>query len=294
MLQSTAGARIHAARHSGNAPVHQLSLRFEPGQLRVERQDPPWKVVRAFPQENGSLLTHLHNVSGGILAGDRLALRIEVAAGARAQVTTTGATRLYRHRPGSADSQQVIEIDVGEDALLEYLPDPIIPYAGSRHSQRTEIRLARGAALFWWEVLAPGRRASGEHFAFDHLRIATRIANAEREVLRENFALNPRLKPLAVAARMHGHGWLTSLNICQEGREAWFWRGLEDRLNETARERSQAGEAVWGASAFVSDGVAVRGLSSSALPIHAALTDFWRMARRAVTGSEGIPPRKLY
>lgn len=271
-----------------------MSLRFEPGQLRVIRQDPPWKVVRAFVQENGSLLAHLHNVSGGVLAGDSLALRIEVAAGARAQVTTTGATRLYRHRPGSADSQQVTGIDIGEGALLEYLPDPVIPYAGARHSQRTEVRLERGAVFLGWEVLAPGRHASGEQFAFDHLQIVTRIASAGRDILRENFALNPGLRPLSAAARMHGYGWLASFNVCQEGREPSFWRVLEERLSEVAAERSRSGEVLWGASALVSGGVAVRGLSSSALPIPAALFDFWREARRAVTGSEAILPRKLY
>jgi urease accessory protein UreH len=38
----------------------------------VARQDPPWKVMRTF----GSLV-HLINVSGGVLAGDRLALDVE-------------------------------------------------------------------------------------------------------------------------------------------------------------------------------------------------------------------------
>jgi urease accessory protein UreH len=137
-------------------------LRFEKGQMRVERQDPPWKVVRAFLQEGGTVLVHLHNVSGGVLAGDQLALGIEISAGASAQITTTGATRLYRHRAGSPDSRQCTDIAIGEGALLEYLPDPIIPYAGSRHRQRTVIRLAAGAALFWWEVLTPGRQAGGE------------------------------------------------------------------------------------------------------------------------------------
>lgn len=250
--------------------------------------------MRAFPQPNGSLLVHLHNVSGGILAGDRLALRIEVAAGARAQVTTTGATRLYRHRPGAVDSQQSTEIAIGEEAVLEYLPDPIIPYAGARHSQRTEIRLAGGAALVWWEILAPGRHASGEQFAYESLRIAARIASGEREVLREIFELDPLRKPLTAAVRMRQHGWLASFNVCQHGRDKAFWRALEERLKAIAGERSRAGESQWGASAFVSDGVAVRGLSASALPIHGALLDFWRVARRAVTGVDGVPPRKLY
>ena len=36
--------------------------------------------IRAFPQANGGALVHLHNVSGGVLAGDRLLLQIAVGA----------------------------------------------------------------------------------------------------------------------------------------------------------------------------------------------------------------------
>ena len=169
MLQSVSRVGVDAPRLNRDAPVHQLSLRFERNRLRVACQDPPWKVVRAFEQPGGGLLVHLNNVSGGILAGDRLRLDVEVDPGEMAQITTTGATRLYRHRPGAADSEQHTVISVGEGALIEYLPDAVIPYAGSRHSQRTEFRLASGASLFWWEVLAPGRQAAGERFVFERL-----------------------------------------------------------------------------------------------------------------------------
>jgi urease accessory protein len=262
--------------------------------MRVERQDPPWKVVRAFLQEGGTVLVHLHNVSGGVLAGDQLALGIEIAAGASAQITTTGATRLYRHRAGSPDSQQCTDIVIGEGALLEYLPDPIIPYAGSRHRQRTVIRLAAGAALFWWEVLTPGRQAGGEEFAFDRLGIETHIACASRPVLIEKLVLEPARRILNSAARMGHYSWTASLNICHEGREPAFWRRLEDQLNELARERTRINEAIWGVSMLVDGGLVVRGLSRSGLRVHADLTDFWRVARLAVTGTDAIPPRKVY
>ena len=144
MLQSVSGVGVDAARVARDTPVHQLSLCFERERFRVRRQDPPWKVVRAFPLPGCGALVHLHNVSGGVLAGDRLALDVEVEAGAAAQITTTGATRLYRHRAGAADSEQRARFSVGDAALLEYLPDAVIPYAGSRHLQRTEIRLGRG------------------------------------------------------------------------------------------------------------------------------------------------------
>jgi urease accessory protein len=260
----------------------------------VNRQDPPWKVVRAFPQPGAGVLVHLNNVSGGVLAGDRLALDVTVEAGAAAQITTTGATRLYRHRAGSLDSEQTTTFSVGEKARLEYLPDPLIPYAGSRHIQRTRIRLAAGAALFWWETLAPGRQAAGESFAFERLQIESEVRTGERLLLKEAFLLEPAKRPLAVTARMREYSYIASLYVCQDGRPAAFWRALEDVLNAAAQQRTRPGQAMWGASTLVADGVMVRGLSASNRFIPAALTDFWRLARRAVTGEDPIPPRKIY
>ena len=245
--------------------------------------------MRAF----GSLV-HLNNVSGGVLAGDRLALDVDVQAGAAAQITTTGATRLYRHRAGAADSEQRARLSVGDGALLEYLPDPVIPYAGSRHVQRTEIRLGRGSTLFWWEVLAPGRLAAGERFAFERLRVQTEVYAGSRPVLREDYLLEPKKKNLSATARMFEYTHTASLCAIQEGRPPAFWRALEDRLNELARSRTEHGKAVWGASMLASDGVAVRGLSMSGCFIHETLIEFWRTARQAITGKDAVPPRKIY
>ena len=229
-----------------------------------------------------------------MLAGDRLALDVEVKAGATAQITTTGATRLYRHRAGAADSEQRARFSVGDAGLLEYLPDAVIPYAGSRHLQRTEIRLMRGAALFWWEVLAPGRLAAGERFAFERLRVQTEVYAGPRPVLREDFLLEPRRKDLSATPRMFEYSHVASLCAVQEGRPPAFWRLLEDRLNEIARERTRPGQDLWGASTLVSDGVIVRGLSATGCFIHEALIEFWRIARFAVTGEDASPPRKIY
>ena len=233
---------------------------------------------------SGSLV-HLNNVSGGVLAGDRLALDVEVQAGAAAQITTTGATRLYRHRAGAADSEQHARFSVGDGALLEYLPDPVIPYAGSRHVQRTEIRLGRGSTLFWWEVLAPGRLAAGERFAFERLRVQAEVYAGSRPVLREDYLLEPKKKDLSAMARMFEYSHTASLCAVQEGRPPAFWRALEDRLNEIARSRTEHGKAVWGASMLASDGVVVRGLSMSGCFIHETLIEFWRTARLAMTGN---------
>jgi len=284
---------VHATQIAGDAALHQLKLCFGRDRFQVARQDPPWKVVRAFALPESGRLVHLHNVSGGVLAGDRLALDIEVEAGAGAQVTTTGATRLYRHRPGAVDSAQYSTFSVGDGALLEFLPDPVIPYAASRHAQRTEIRLGHGAALLWWEVLAPGRLAAGERFAFERLRVETSVYTPRRPIFLEDYVLEPERQDLRSPVRMLGYSHMASFCAAQEGRPPEFWRNLERQLSEIASAMTLPGRAVWGASALASDGLLVRGLTTSGRFVNDPLAEFWQAARLAITGAKCPLPRKI-
>jgi urease accessory protein len=270
--------------------------------LQIATQEPPWRVIRAFELENGAALAHLHNVSGGILAGDHLSLDIELAAGASAQVTTTSSTRLYRHRPGSPDSSQLTTITIGDGALLEYLPDAIIPYAGSRHTQRTEILLGEHATLFWWETLAPGRHAMGETFAFDRLKIETSVRSARQPLLIEDFELEPLKRPLESAARLGGYTHLANFYAFRTGCSSSSWRELENLLNEFAGsvdkkdsgcKKDGSSSSIWGASTLAADGVILRGLSHTARDLPATLAGAWSIARRFLTGENALPPRKI-
>jgi len=250
-------------------------------------------VIRAFPQANGSAMLHLHNVSGGVLAGDRLWLDIAVGPGAMAQVTSTGATRIYRHRTEAPDSEQHIAISVAENGLLEYLPDALIPFAGARHQQRTSVSLADHATFFWWEVIAPGRQAMDEVFRFESLRVETQVRSNTRPLILENVRLQPFIDSAQSIARMGPYTHSASFYAFQVGRPAADLRELESRLSETAREASSPGVTIWGASALASDGVIVRGLSATARDLPATLARFWKTARLFLTGEEAVPPRKM-
>jgi urease accessory protein len=274
-----------------------LALRFEKfgggTDMRVDAQEPPWKVVRAFQQSNGGALVHLHNLSGGVLAGDCLSLEIDVGERAIAQVTSTGATRLYRHRAGASESRQHTRISVERDGVLEYLPDAIIPFAGSRHVQRTSVTLADGASFFGWEILAPGRQAMGEAFAFESLRIENLLRAPTQPLAWETFRLEPHARSLASTARLGNYRHMATFYAVQVGRPTSDLRALESELSDIAREASRGGVMIWGASALAADGVVVRGLSVTARDLPAMLLRFWNSARRFLTGEEAVPPRKI-
>lgn len=302
MLYPAAGVGVNASRLARNPAVHQLAahlaLRFEASErctrMYVDEQQPPWKVVRAFASDNGRSLVHLHNVSGGILSGDRLSLDIHAGPGSIVQVTTTGATRLYRHRAGSADSGQYVKIKIDEGALLEYLPDALLPFAGSRHHQRTTVSLADGATLLWWDILAPGRQAMGETFAFDSLRIQTELRSPSRPLLIENLVLEPAKRPLKSAARLGAYTHIANFYACSVGLPASKWRELELKLSDFCSAQSRPGAILWGSSALAADGVAVRGLSVSARELPATLAAVWTIAKRFLTGEDAVLPRKVY
>ncbi len=262
--------------------------------LMVREQRPPLQVIRAFPISTGGALVHVHNISGGVLGGDQLKLEVKVEPGALAQLTSTSATRLYRSRPGVPAAQQTGTIMVREGALLEYLPDPLIPFAGSCYHQHMHIELDSGAGLFWWETVAPGRIGQGEQFAYEQLILDLHISTQGRSIAIERLKLEPHCRALSSLARLGPYSHFCSFYICRIGLEAAQWSNLEKELGALAQELSCSGEISWGVSTLVAHGLVIRALSRQGRGIPPGLLAFWRAAKRYLYDEEPVPPRKIY
>ena len=262
--------------------------------LEIAAQNPPLRVIRAFHLPDGSALAHLHNISGGVLGGDALSLRVSVGENARAQLTTPSATRIYQHRPNLPDASQQTRVEVESTGLLEYVPDPLIPFAGCRYRQSTHIQLAPDAGLFWWETIAPGREAYGERFAYEQLEMALEINAAGKPIALERYQLRPQEHALSSLARLGAYLYHTTFYICRAGVVEQTWLALEAELTLIARQYSEAGQSLWGVSTLTSDGLVIRGLSQTHRTLPAQLIHFWRVAKQKLYGSEVLVPRKNY
>jgi urease accessory protein len=261
--------------------------------LAASHQEPPLRVVRAFAQEGGAAMVHLHNVSGGLLGGDRLGLTVNVGARACAQITTTGATRIYRPREGSPVTTQANEIVVGENALLEYLPDPVIPFAGVHFAQRTVIRLSAGAGLFWWEILAPGREARGEIFEYATVEMKTDLLAAGRPIGIERVRITPKMCGVGSLARLGPYPTWASFHICRVGVEGGAWLALEHHLRETMEAFCAPGRTLWGISTLAAHGLVVRCMASRGRDVLPGLNALWQAAKLRLYGRDAVPPRKV-
>lgn len=276
-----------------------LSLRFEYDshlartRLHVVEQRQPLKVVRAFDLDGGASLVHLHNLSGGVLAGDRLSLELSVGTGARAQVTSTGATRLYRSPAEACPADFAAHVKIADGALLEYLPDPLIPFAGSRYAQHTCVNLSPGAGLFWWDTVAPGREARGEIFSYDSLSLSFELRVADTPVAIERHDLHPAARALRSPARLGPYLYFSSFYVCRAGVAEHTWRDLEKNLLDLAGQLSSP-VIIWGLTRLPAHGLVVRALSRNGRDVARGLVAFWRVAKQALYGQDAVIPRKTY
>jgi urease accessory protein len=134
----------------------------------------PLRVQKALHPEGDAVcqILMLHPPAG-IAGGDQLSIKLDVEAGAHAQLTTPGAGKWYRSK-GPQASQQ-ISLNVARDAVLEWLPQEVIVFDQAQAHSSTTITLAEGARAIGWDILCLGRTASGEKFTQGSFRQQIRL-----------------------------------------------------------------------------------------------------------------------
>jgi urease accessory protein len=148
----------------------------------------PLVVQKALHPEGPAVCqTIVVHPPGGVAGGDCLALDVDVAAGAHAQLTTPGAAKWYR--TAGAGAEQSFRASVAAGATLEWLPQEAIIFDGAVATLATTIALAGDATFIGWDVICLGRTQSGERFGsgrLHHTLALTRDTNllwCERTVL---------------------------------------------------------------------------------------------------------------
>ncbi|WP_223650493.1 urease accessory protein UreD [Hymenobacter psoromatis] len=161
----------------------------EQSRLVASRSLQPLKIIN--PKSPGPAChAVLASYGGGLVAGDRIALRVRCEADSRLLLTTQANTRIFKSIDGS-QAEQLTEGHLAENALAVVLPDPLVPQAASRYRQAQHWHLAPTATLLladWWHA---GRTDAGEAFAFTTFATELRVSVAGRLALLDRFALRP-------------------------------------------------------------------------------------------------------
>ncbi len=256
-----------ARRGDASVAVHRLHR----GPLRLQKPLHP----------EGPGVAHLLVVHppAGIAGGDRLEIDVDVRADAHALVTNPGATKWYRS--DGARAVQDVELRVARGACLEWLPQENIVFDGADVATSIRIACEPGATCIGWDIVALGRRASGERFERGLLRQDLALSCDGRAVWRERTRLVSGDALLDSAVGWNGH---------HVAGVFWAWGAA---LDEAAFERCRVASIARREAGVTTlrDGLVARALADSAERIRDLFHELWTIVRPAMTGRDATMPR---
>ncbi|MFG2044614.1 urease accessory protein UreD [Dactylosporangium sp. NPDC048998] len=281
---------------AGDGPpgtVGLLDLRFASisGVTRVTQQfqRTPLYIFQPIyldPRRPGMAFVYLQHQGDGMLQGDRYRIDVEVGEGAEVHLTTQAATKIYRMESGHA--AQLVNLTAGAGSLVEYLPDPVIPYRHSRFIGRLDVTAHPQATVLLAETLLPGRVARGERHAYDLYRATTRIRRPDGlPIAADALSFGGASGRADTPARLGRHAVHASFfTLAPQERTRGLHPALRACLDDSQDIIAGVSTLPFGA------GLVARILGPSAIPVRYALHAAWDTVRRHLTGSPAPDLRK--
>jgi urease accessory protein len=234
----------------------------------------------------GAATLFLLNPTGGVLGGDHLETRIELAAGSRVCLSTPSATRVYRS--AGAPAIQRVTARVGEGARLEYMPDHLIPSPGARLIQSIELYLAPGASAVLCDAWSVGRMARGEAWLFHLLDSGIVATDTEGLLFKERLVLHGA-RGWGGLGGTEGLAYVAAV-LCLAPSHPRL-EGLADAL--AAGIARPGSDAMAGVTPLARGGVLVRVLAPSVPAMQEVIQAAWATCRAWLWGLPHLRLRKM-
>ena len=181
----------------------------------------PYHISKPYWDEDAkTLLVQVVNPTAGILSGDRLESTIAVAENAALLVTTPSASRVFKMKEGTAECR--LHFSVAPGGWLEVLPEPLVPHRGCSYRQTTHIEVAGGGAMFFADLLMPGRVGHGEAWEWEKLCLEIDVRLGGELILRERFEqTGVNLRSFAELAGSGPNACFGNAVLIAEGEAPW-------------------------------------------------------------------------
>lgn len=128
----------------------------------------PLKLLRPFNGAAGRCELPLLHTAGGLVGGDQLAIKLELAPNSCALITSVAAQKIYGTRgrsrldPNGRWAEIKLRSKLAAGADLEWLPQETVVFKGGLLEQQHRVELAENASWLGIDVVRLGRTASGE------------------------------------------------------------------------------------------------------------------------------------
>ncbi|MGN0696590.1 MAG: urease accessory protein UreD [Oscillospiraceae bacterium] len=154
---------------------------------------PPFKLYSPFYEGDTARFISMC-AAAGVLAGDSHHIGIDIGEGCRVHFTDQGYQKLFDTNGGS--SSQRVDISVGANAVLKYLPHPVMTFGGCDHRAVNNAEIRSDSQLVFGEIYCCGRTAMGEEFALERFSSRTEIRIDGKADFIDNTLIKPKKLPV--------------------------------------------------------------------------------------------------
>lgn len=265
-----------------NVRAHKVNGKtiIQPSSWRIPFQ---WQGYHYQNQDDQPYMLML-NSGGGYVEGDGSYFFGHLENDTRALFTTTASGKFYKCLNG-LESTEVVEFNVGENALLEYFPDEAIPFANSRSRRSIKVNLQTSSRLFATDMVSAGRVHYGkEIFKFDALRSSFEVMLNGKRLAQDKVIVKTNeevadLERLWKGARHSAVIFAYAPDLPKD---------IDDHVRKMTSNVDQTAVGV----SRIGDLVTMRILSHETWQAHEAIYKCWQALRPAIAGKDARPIMK--
>jgi len=269
-----------ATEHS--KPHLDLSLGVHRDRTFIDRQFSryPFHICRPLYVDDhprGMATVYVQSCAGGIFSGDQL--RVRVCAQPHSQVHLTSQASTVIHRMTGSNAVLDTSVQMGEGALVEYLPDPVILFPEADLTSRFSLQLnERSVAIFSDSFLMYDPYHQGKYFS--NFTNETSVYNADNELLCRD---RTSVSGLEVAEQNTGIiGTKTAVGTFYYLHSGQDVDRMHEKLSDSIEDVSTA---YVGVSTLPSEvGIWARIIASEVADLRRAMDYLWHAAREDATG----------
>lgn len=265
-----------------------LTLRFahdkEKTYLASQYYKLPLQVLPPhYQDDDGTAFVYLLNPSGGIMQGDKLFTEIKLEERASVVVSTPSSTKCYKMEDSAAGVDNMFNVE--KNAILEYIPEHVVPFNGTDTVQNNYFALDRTATLLAVDAVTSGRKAKGEAFGYTRFCSKTAIYVEGKLILQDCMDIRPKEEKLYAKGILEGNDIISGMYL--------YKQGVADEIKKYVSSNLKSyGNTRVGISAVNSDLVVIRILGDNIIDYKDAIGDIWNRCRLVMLGKKAVRLRK--
>jgi urease accessory protein len=261
-----------------------LSFVAAQGQTRLSRSyvthpfhlTSPWRLDPALP---GMAVVYLQTPAGGLIQGDRASMQFTFGPQTQVHLTTQAAEKIHSMTANCA--VQRASFTLGAGAYVEYCPEPLILFPGSRFAQGITVTLEQGASAFLSEIFLS--RSADDGSSFEAFTSTLRVYDVTKGLLLQDRGL--------ALPRQHSLNGIGVLGGCKAWGQAFLVGPIVSPIwiRELHTLLTTETEAISGATLLPQGrGVCVKVVAAEVRAIRRVLYLAWNYLRTQLLGAPAV------